>query len=142
MKKILLSIFMFSAFAAGAQTNIVKWNAFGMFLGNISLQYERTLNEPTSVALGLSKFTIKRVSFCCHYIRRSNTGSRSEKTFIQRICNYSWIPLLLYRKSSERILCSTILQIFEIFFRWCIHYLYKFKYIRRWKSCSRWRFQN
>ncbi|MBK6400062.1 MAG: DUF3575 domain-containing protein [Bacteroidia bacterium] len=54
MKKILLSIFMLSAFAAGAQTNIVKWNAFGMFLGNISLQYERTLNEHSSVALGLS----------------------------------------------------------------------------------------
>ncbi|MFZ7116495.1 MAG: DUF3575 domain-containing protein [Bacteroidota bacterium] len=54
MKKHLLIIFMFSAFAANAQTNIVKWNAFGMFLGNISLQYERTLNEHSSVALGLS----------------------------------------------------------------------------------------
>jgi hypothetical protein len=54
MKKLLLSILLFTALSSSAQTNIVKWNAFGMFLGNISLQYERTLSEHSSVALGLS----------------------------------------------------------------------------------------
>jgi hypothetical protein len=37
-----------------AQQNIVKLNAFSLFLGNISLQYERSLNEKSSVCMGIS----------------------------------------------------------------------------------------
>ncbi len=52
MKKLLLSILLFSTVAVNAQTNVVKWNLMGLFLGNVSLQYERTLNEHSAVALG------------------------------------------------------------------------------------------
>src|SRR3954465_13279130 len=37
-----------------AQQNIVKLNVAGLLLTNVSLQYERSLNEKSSVALGLS----------------------------------------------------------------------------------------
>lgn len=54
MKKLLLTLLLFSSLALNAQTNVVKINVMSLFLTNVSLQYERTLNEHSSVALGFS----------------------------------------------------------------------------------------
>ena len=54
MKKIALSILMLSTIISNAQTNVIKLNLFALGLTNISMQYERTISEHSSVALGLS----------------------------------------------------------------------------------------
>ncbi len=54
MKKLLLGIFIFSSLAANAQENIIKLNVLGLALGNIGVQYERTIGEHSSLALGVS----------------------------------------------------------------------------------------
>ncbi len=54
MKKLVLSIFMISALAVNAQENIIKLNLLGLALGNIGVQYERTLGEHSSLAMGIS----------------------------------------------------------------------------------------
>jgi hypothetical protein len=55
MKKLItltLSCFIFSIVVA--QENIIKINALALGLSNVSLQYERSLNGNSSVALGVS----------------------------------------------------------------------------------------
>ena len=48
---LILSITLISSFA---QSNIIKWNVMALGLGNVSLQYERSINTHSSVALGFS----------------------------------------------------------------------------------------
>ncbi len=54
MKKIITSFFILIALSVQAQDNQIKLNLFALALGNVSLQYEHTLKEHSSICLGVS----------------------------------------------------------------------------------------
>ena len=54
MKKIITTCFILIGLTTQAQDNQIKLNLFALALGNISLQYEHTLKEHSSICLGVS----------------------------------------------------------------------------------------